>query len=290
MGCDMAITASGVGVLGLGIIGARVAEHLRGAGFPTCTWNRTSPKTGFPSDWRASPAEVARECGILQLFVSDAKAVLGVIESAAPELTPGHLVICCATIGRDATLDAEAVVRRSGARFLDAPFTGSKGAAERRQLVYYVGGEDQDVARAMPVLQASGRKVLKVGRAGDAAVLKVVTNLIAAVSVQVLGEALALVEGAGLDPAVFEAALAENACRSGTMDLKLPKMITGDYEPHFSMKHMSKDVEFARGMARAFGVEMAAGSAVGDRMLEALSLGLGDLDFAAIYKGLGRRS
>ncbi len=273
-----------VGVFGLGIIGAQVAGHLREAGYRVAVWNRTPrAEEGF----RASPAEVAAECSVLQLFVADAEAVFSTLEACGDVLGPQHVVVCSATIGHEATMKAAAMAQARGARFLDAPFTGSRGAAQRRQLVYYVAGEQEAFALARPVLEASSRAVVHLDRVGDAAVVKVATNLIAAVSVQALAEAFALCQKAGVDVAQFTAALAENACRSGTMDLKLPKMVQGDYEPHFSLKHMSKDVQLALSLARQLGVDAPATECTGELMLRGLSHGWGDLDFAALFQTYG---
>ncbi len=279
--------ALNVGLLGLGIIGSQVAGHLTGAGFTVRVWNRTRPEAGLPSGWMDRASEVVAACEIVQLFVSDERAVMGVLEGVGQFLTPAHVVVCSSTIGRDATMEACRQVEATGARFLDAPFTGSKVAAGRKQLVYYVGGDPDVLKRARPVLEASSRRILEVGAVGDAAVFKVVTNLIAAVSVQALGEALALVQKAGLDPERFAEALGENACRSGTMDLKLPKMRAGDYEPHFSLRNMLKDVDYALGMAKECGLRLGATEAVGELMRSRLACGEGGQDFAVMYRGIG---
>ncbi|MES2571195.1 MAG: NAD(P)-dependent oxidoreductase, partial [Verrucomicrobiota bacterium] len=194
------------------------------------------------------------------------------------------VIICSATIGHEATLEAARFVEHKGARFLDAPFTGSKGAAEQRHLVYYVGGDEATLLRARPVLEATSKSIVPMGGIGDAATVKVVTNMIAAVSIQAMSEALALTRKAGIAPELFAAALAQNACRSGTMDLKLPKMTTGDYSPHFSLKHMFKDVQFGIQMARSLGVDLPAATVTGGVMYGALSRGWGDLDFASLFK------
>src|SRR5438105_10594675 len=135
------------GVIGLGIIGSRVADALRAAGFHAYVWNRT-PRAA--PNFLASPAEVAELCDIIQLFVADSQALFDVLDAMSERLTPKHVIVCSATVGPDATLDAAKVVTERGARFLDAPFTGSKGAAENRQLVYYIGGDDETFNRAEP--------------------------------------------------------------------------------------------------------------------------------------------
>ena len=270
-----------VGVIGLGIIGTRVAAGLRHAGFNTCVWNRT-PKPA--PNFLGSPIEVATDCDVIQLFVADAKAVLETIEALAPALTPQHLIVCNATIGLDGTLAAAERVRQIGARFLDAPFTGSKGAADKRQLVYYIGGEEQDFLRARPILEATSKAIIHIGSVGHAAVVKVVTNLISAVTVQTLAEALAIVKRSGIRPEALAEAIENNAMRSGVTDLKLPAMLSGDFTPHFALKHMFKDVQLGIELASKLELDVPATSTVGAVMYGAVMKGLGDLDYAAVAR------
>ncbi len=270
-----------VGVIGLGIIGARVAAGLRHAGFNTSVWNRT-PKPA--PNFLGSPAEVAQECEIIQLFVADARAVMETIEALAPALTAQHLIVCNGTIGLEGTKAAAERVRQLGARFLDAPFTGSKGAADKRQLVYYIGGEDQDFLRAKPVLEATSKAIIRIGEIGQAAVVKVVTNLISAVTAQTLAEALAIVKRSGIRPEALAEAIENNAMRSGVTDLKLPLMLNGDYAPHFSLKHMFKDVQLGIELANKLELDVPATSTVGGVMYGAVMKGWGDLDYAAVAK------
>ena len=270
-----------VGLIGLGIIGTRAAAGLRAAGYRVYVWNRTvKPAPNF----LGSPAEIAQVCEVIQIFVADARALMEVLEAMKGELTPSHVILCNATVGPEATLEAARFVQDRGARFLDAPFTGSKLAAERGQLVYYIGGDDATFLRVKPVLEATSKAIVKIGAVGDAAVVKVVTNLISAVSVQVLSEALAIVRRAGLPPDALSAALEHNAARSGVMDLKLPKMLTGDYEPHFSLKHMLKDVQLGLQMAKAEGVATPVISATANTMSGGIKKGWGEDDFASVYR------
>jgi 3-hydroxyisobutyrate dehydrogenase-like beta-hydroxyacid dehydrogenase len=270
-----------VGVIGLGIIGTRVAAGLRHAGFNTSVWNRT-PKPA--PNFLGSPAEVAQECEIIQLFVADARAMMETVDALAPALTPQHLIVCNGTIGLEGTLAVAERVRQLGARFLDAPFTGSKGAADKRQLVYYIGGEEQDFLRAKPVLEATSKAIVQIGAIGQAAVVKVVTNLISAVTVQTLAEVLAIVKAAGIRPEALADAIANNAMRSGVTDLKLPVMMSGDYAPHFSLKHMFKDVQLGIELANKLELDVPATSTVGGVMYGAVMKGWGDLDYAAVSK------
>lgn len=270
-----------IGLIGLGIIGTRVTAGLRAAGFQVYVWNRTArPMPNF----LGSPAEVAEAAEIIQIFVADAEALLEVVEAMSEALTTRHLVICSATVGPEAVIEAAQLVEARGAQFLDAPFTGSKVAAEKRQLVYYIGGTEAAFLRASPVLEATSRSIVRIGAIGHASTVKVVTNMISAVTVQTLAEALCIVQRAGLDPEVLAAALENNACRSGVIDLKLPKMVTGDYEPHFSLKHMFKDVQLGIHMANALDLEIPATTLTAGVMFGAINQGWGDLDFSVIFR------
>ncbi len=270
-----------VGLIGLGIIGSRAAIGLRAAGFQVYVWNRSAkPAPNF----LGSPAGVAQAADIIQIFVADAAALYEVIEAMGDALTPEHVIVCSATVGPEAVIEAAKYVEARGASFLDAPFTGSKAAAEKRQLVYYIGGDEAVFQRAKPMLEATSKATVRIGEIGDASTIKVVTNMISAVTAQTLAEALAIVQKAGLDPAVLGAAIEQNACRSGVVELKLPKMVGGDYEPHFSLKHMFKDVQLGIQMANWLDLEIPATTVTAGVMFGAINRGWGDLDFSALYK------
>jgi 3-hydroxyisobutyrate dehydrogenase-like beta-hydroxyacid dehydrogenase len=270
-----------VGLIGLGIIGSRVAAGLRAAGYQVFVWNR-SPRP--VPNFLGSSLEVAELCEVIQLFVADGPAVFQTIEAFGDALTPKHVVINCATIGPEATKQAARMVEQRGATFLDSPFTGSKGAAEKSQLVYYVGGEPAVFERVKPVLEATSKAIVHCGKIGDAAVLKVVTNMITAVTTQTLAESLAIARKCGIAPEAFGAALHQNACKSGTIELKLPKMLTGDFSPHFSLKHMFKDVQLGIEMANSLDLEIPATAATAGVLYGGMSKGWADLDFASLYR------
>ena len=270
-----------VGVIGLGIIGSRVAAALRTAGYQVYVWNRSAkPAPNF----LGSPAEIAESADIIQLFVADATALFEVIEAMGEALTARHIIICSGTVGPEAVLEAAQVVESKGAQFLDAPFTGSKLAAEKRQLIYYIGGAEHTFLKAKPILEATSKAIVRIGEVGHASSVKVVTNMISAVTTQVLAEALSIVQKAGLQPEVLAAAIEHNACRSGVIDLKLPKMVAGDYEAHFSLKNMFKDVQLGIHMANALDIEIPATTVTAGVMYGALNQNWGDFDFSVLFK------
>jgi 3-hydroxyisobutyrate dehydrogenase-like beta-hydroxyacid dehydrogenase len=146
------------GVIGLGIIGSRVAACLRRAGHPVWLWNRTvRPEPNFLS----SPAEIAEAARHIQIFVSNGEALHSVLRTMLPALTPEHVILNHATVSPADTLTAAEIVAEKHATFLDAPFTGSRDAAAAGQLVYYIGGDPQALERVRPQLEAF---LMSVGR------------------------------------------------------------------------------------------------------------------------------
>jgi 3-hydroxyisobutyrate dehydrogenase-like beta-hydroxyacid dehydrogenase len=271
-----------VGVIGLGIIGSRVAANIRRAGYEVWVWNR-SPKP--EPNFLASATEVAETADILLIFVSDGPALLETLKSLEPTLAARHLIINCATVSPNEVREAAAIAAHGSAGFLDAPFTGSRDAAEAGQLVYYVSGASDWIDRARPVLGATSKSILEVGgEVGQASLIKIATNLVSAATVEALAEALALVDVSGISAGKFLEALAQNTARSGISDMKVPGMISADFEPRFSLKNMFKDIQLALGAGRAAGVELPAAAATAGALMAGIQQGWGDQDFSAIAK------
>ena len=265
----------------MGIIGQRVAENLRERGFHVFVWNRTPrPVPNFVG----SPAEVAELCDFIQIFVSDDEALLAMAQRITRDLTPNHVVMAHCTVSPDTMRAAAEIVEKRGARFLDAPFTGSKTAAENGQLVYYVGGDEVALRQARPFLEASSKEIIEIGRVGDATTIKVATNMVTAASVQGAAEALALVYKSGLSVEKFAAAMRNNGSNSATLDMKLPMMMQGNFEPHFSVKHMLKDVVIATRLARGFAMEFGATDASRHGLVEEMRQGRGDDDYSSLLR------
>jgi len=270
-----------VGIIGLGIIGSRVAAHLRAAGFSVPVWNRTP----MPEpDFLGSPADVAVASDIIQLFVADPQAVFEVLAAMAPVLTARHIIVCSSTIGRPAVLQAAKLVQACGSRFLDAPFTGTKGAAEKGQLVYYIGGDEATYQAARPILEVPSKAIVQIGAIGQAALVKVLTNVIGAANIEVLIETLAVLKAEGIDPQIMVKALEHHGVRSGMTDLKLPKLLSGDYETHFSLKHMLKDVQFGLDMGADLQLDLPVTQATAEALRQGMSAGWADLDFSVVMK------
>jgi 3-hydroxyisobutyrate dehydrogenase-like beta-hydroxyacid dehydrogenase len=274
-------TRRNVGILGLGIIGTRVADHLRHKGFPVFVWNRTPrPVPNFVG----SPMELAELCDLIQIFVSDDDALLEMIHRMKSTLTKQHVIVANSTVSPDTVRAAAEIVERRGARLVDAPFTGSKDAAARGELVYYVGGDEAALSEVRPLLEGSSKAIVEIGAVGHASTMKIATNIITAASVQAAAEGLALVLDAGIAPEKFAEAMRNNGSNSKTLEMKLPKMIGGDFEPHFSVKHMLKDMAIASRSARAIGIEFGVTDAARHALIAQEREGRANADYSAIIR------
>ena len=136
-------------------------------------------------------------------------------------------------------------MQKTGAWFLEAPFTGSKIAAEQRQTVYYLGGAPEIVEKARPILEPISRAILHIGPLGSASSLKLAMNMNIAGIAQTLCESLILCRRSGISDDIYFSALACNAAHSGVSDLKEPKLRRNDYSVQFSLKNMAKDLRLA---------------------------------------------
>jgi len=231
-----------ISVLGLGIIGSAWARNLIAEGHTVRCWNRT-PKD-FPN-FHASIEEAVDHAEVIFIIVADPPAVQTVLDQIQSRLGPGQLVIQSSTISAKWTLLFAEQVRKTGALFLEAPFTGSKLAAEQGQTVYYLGGDPELVEKARPILEPISRVIEHIGPLGSASTLKLAMNLNIAGIAQTLCESLMLCRKAGIPDDIYFTALAGNAARSGVSDLKEPKLRQHEYSPQFSLKNMAKDLRLA---------------------------------------------
>jgi 3-hydroxyisobutyrate dehydrogenase-like beta-hydroxyacid dehydrogenase len=270
-----------VGIVGLGIIGRRVADHLRRQGLSIFVWNRTPrPVPNFVG----SPAELAQTCNYLQVFVSDDEALMRIVQLISPSLTSSHVIIAHPTVSPDTMREAASLIERRGARLVEAPFTGSKLAAEKGQLVYYVAGDEAALNEVRPLLQASSKAIVDIGEIGQASIIKVATNMVTAASVQAAAEAMALVHYSGIGLEKFAEAIKHNTSNSATLDLKIPRIMAADFDPHFSVKHMLKDMQIANRLGRGFDLDLTVAGAARDRLLDEARQGRGDEDFSSIAR------
>jgi 3-hydroxyisobutyrate dehydrogenase-like beta-hydroxyacid dehydrogenase len=269
-----------IGVLGLGIIGGVWARHYHAAGLLAGAWNRT-PQPDCPQ-WRDTPEAVAAAADVVQIVVADPPAVRGLLERILPVLQPGQIVVQSSTIDPASSEAFRALVVARGARYLEAPFTGSKPAAEQRKNVFYLGGDAVLMAELEPLLALLSEVRVPIGDHRQAATFKLAMNLVIVAQVQAISEALAMARHAGVADDVFFAGFSRNVAYSALAKLKEPKLRAGDYATQFSVKHMLKDMRLASGIAGNGDLPVLA--AVRGQLTAAAQAGWADEDFSSILK------
>jgi 3-hydroxyisobutyrate dehydrogenase-like beta-hydroxyacid dehydrogenase len=270
-----------VSFLGLGIIGSAWAKNLIADGHAVRCWNRT-PKE-FPNFY-PSILEAMDKAEVIFIVVSDPQAVESVIKQIHSKLGPGQLVIQSSTISAKWTLLFAEEVQKTGARYLEAPFTGSRGAAEKRQTVYYLGGDPEIIEKGRPVLKPISSALLHIGPLGSASSLKLAMNLNIAGVAQALCESLSLCRKAGIPDDTYFQALARNVSHSGVADLKEPRLRQRDYSPQFSVKHMAKDIRLTLETAADFSLPLELAELLRSIYAKGSAAGWSDEDYIGLVR------
>jgi len=272
-------SAPSIAVFGLGIIGSRVADLLVAAGHKVGTWSRSPrPRPDFQSD----PAALAERSHVLLCFLKDVPAVRETLAAIRPHLSPTKIFVNHATIDLETTQLLEKECQAAGCGFLNAPFTGSKMAAQNGRLVYYAGGKTSTLEQLRPILEASAQQIIPMESAAHATIIKLTTNLISACTVQALAESLRLSQAHGISADTLLAAIQGNACGSVLAGMKIPSMAAEDYDPHFSLSNMLKDSRYAIDLAARAGLNTPALRCVSDQMAALNDQGLGEFDFSIL--------
>jgi 3-hydroxyisobutyrate dehydrogenase-like beta-hydroxyacid dehydrogenase len=272
-----------VTVAGLGIIGSAWAQNLHADGLQVRGWNRTPKEVPF---YEGDLAQAVEGAEMIIIVVADPTAVESLLDVIVPRLKPGQLVVQSSTISAHWSKLFAQRVEATGAEFLEAPFTGSKPAAEARKTVFYIGGATELMDKARPVLQRLSTSILHIGALGSASSLKLAMNLNLALISEALSESLTLTRAEGIPDEKYFEALRMNAGRSGFSDLKESKFRNKDYAPQFSLKHMNKDLRLA--LETAGDVELPVAKVLKSLYDKGMKAGFAEDDLIGLIRLLGK--
>jgi 3-hydroxyisobutyrate dehydrogenase-like beta-hydroxyacid dehydrogenase len=281
-----------VGFVGLGIMGSRMAANLARAGHEVAVFNRTAAKA---EAWveehggrvAASPRDAAEGATAVITMVVDGPQVEQVLlgdEGAAHGASPGTLFIDMSTIAPADARRIGAALAERGLAFVDAPVSGSAPKAQDGTLTIMAGGSDEDVARARPLFDAMGEKILHVGELGQGQTVKVISNTVGATNCATLAQALVVGKAAGVDLPSLVSVLGASSGASYMVTLKAEPMLAHDYTPLFRLEHMLKDVDICLSESEAAGAPFPAAALARELYAAAKGRGLADQDFAAVLE------
>ncbi len=271
-----------VGFIGLGIMGRSMAGHLMDAGFSLHVFNRSrdkaAPLVERGAVWHDDVASLAEACDAVITIVGypiDVRQVYLDDDGLIAHARPGTLLIDMTTSNPSlARLIAETAASR-GLRALDAPVSGGDVGAREATLAIMVGGEEEPFARALPLFQAMGGKIRRLGPAGAGQHAKMVNQIVIAGTIMGAAEGMAYARRCGLDPRAVLDVIGTGAAGGSQLNKLGPRMIADDFAPGFYIHHFIKDMGIALEEAAAMGLDLPALALSKSRYDELSALGYG---------------
>ena len=253
---------SSIGFIGLGIMGAPMAGHLIAAGHKLFLRSRGKIPAALADAGGqvcASNNEVAEKSEIVILMLPDTPDVEAVLfgkDGVAEGLAKDKIVVDMSSISPIATKDFARRVNALGAHYLDAPVSGGEVGAKAATLTIMVGGEQESFDRVKPLFEKMGRNITLVGGAGDGQTTKVANQIIVALNIEAVAEALLFASKAGADPARVRQALMGGFANSRILEVHGERMIKRTFDPGFRIELHQKDLNLALQGAKTMGVAL----------------------------------
>lgn len=280
-----------VGFIGLGLMGRPMVANLLKAGFPVTVWNRTAtrmqPLVGLGATAGKNPREVAATSEILITIVSDPPALEEVLwggPGALEGLRRGSIYVDSSTVSPVLARKVAAACSERGVEFLDAPVTGGTWGAEKGELTMMVGGSAETLARVEPVFGAIAKRWFLLGPSGAGQTVKLAMNLLLALEVDALVEALALATAGGVPGEKLVEVMQASMGRAPVLDVKAPAILQRKYTPSFPLRLMHKDITLALELAKQLDVSLPVGTAARAAYDQVLRGAQEDVDFAAVAR------
>jgi 3-hydroxyisobutyrate dehydrogenase-like beta-hydroxyacid dehydrogenase len=282
-----------VGFIGLGSMGAGIAQRLHDAGHPVTVWNRTraraEPLLERGLSWADTPRQVAQAADVTFSMLTDTAAVEAVADGPdgiLAGLGEGKVWADISTILPQASQALAERVAERGAAMLDTPVSGSPATLAAGQMSVMVGGERDAFERVLPVLEAIGPKVTHVGSNGKALVMKIAINLTLVVSVTAYCEGVALAEKGGIEREAAVDAMLKSVVASPVLGYRGPLILEGNMPetPFADVDLQQKDLILAEELARSIGASVPLTGVASEMLNAARAMGLRDQDFVIVHR------
>jgi 2-hydroxy-3-oxopropionate reductase len=279
--------ADTVGFVGLGIMGKPMAENLIEAGYDLVAYNRTREKAEELEGATVvdSPREVAEQADIIITMLPDSPQVEEVLageDGVLEGVGDGDLIVDMSTISPVVTEELSERAKERGASMLDAPVSGGDVGAIEGTLSIMVGGSEEDFERARPLFEIMGDTVTHVGTVGTGQVVKAANQIVVALTIEAVSEALVLGSKGGVSPDKILDVLGGGLAGNKVMEVKREKMLSHSFDPGFRVELHHKDLGIALAAGREYGATLPV-TAIVDQMLETLKIrGRGDQDHSAL--------
>ncbi|MFF2091163.1 NAD(P)-dependent oxidoreductase [Paenibacillus sp. NPDC058174] len=280
-----------IGFIGLGVMGYGMAANLLRKGFEVTVYNRTPGKAGellaLGAKEAATPAEAVTGNDTVITMISNDDAIREVYfgeNGIFSALQPGTTLIDSSTISPALALELTASAEERQAKFLDAPVTGSKPAADGGTLTFMVGGDAEVLALVEDALLAMGRKIIHMGGNSSGSTAKLAHNTIVGINMLGLVEGMAIAASGGIDGKAFLELVQSGGAASRTAELKGEKLLTGNYDVQFSLALMLKDLRLSSVLSDGLKVPTPILEAAKSQLQIGEAMGLGEYDMSVVAK------
>ena len=278
-----------VGFIGLGIMGKPMARNLIRAGYDVTVCNRSSAPVdelvAAGATAASTPRDVAQNCSIVVTMLPDSPQVRDVVagqNGVLEGVRPGSLIIDMSTISPVVARELTQAAQAKGVGMLDAPVSGGDVGAQQGTLSIMAGGSDEDFQRALPLFNVLGKTIVHVGDAGAGQVVKACNQIVVALSIEAVSEALVLGANAGVAPDVILRVLSGGLASNRVMEVRQRNFLEHDFTPGFKSALHHKDLGIALAAGREYGVALPV-TALVEQMFQALKArGLGEQDHTAL--------
>ena len=279
-----------IGFIGLGIMGAPMAQHLLAAKHEMFVRTRSKvPEILNGAKVCATNADVARAADIVFLMLPDTPDVESVLfgkDGVAEGLSQGKIVVDMSSISPMDTKTFAQKINALGCEYLDAPVSGGEVGAKAASLTIMVGGSEATFNTVKPLFELMGKNITLVGGNGDGQTTKVANQIIVALNIAAVGEALLFASKAGADPAKVRAALMGGFAASRILEVHGERMIKRTFDPGFRIALHQKDLSLALQGAKAMGVSLPQTASAAQLMQACAAQGWGQMDHSALVKSL----
>lgn len=284
-----------IGFIGLGIMGKPMAQHLQNAGHQLFTSKHSTPPHKDLLDAGLSvletPKAVTSECETIILMLPDTPQVADVLFSengVAEGLGKGKTLIDMSSISPIETKEFAKKVRATGAEYIDAPVSGGEVGAKNASLSIMAGGAQDAFDKALPLLKLMGKNITLVGDCGDGQTTKVANQIIVALNIEAVAEALVFASKAGADPAKVREALMGGFASSRILEVHGERMIKRTFDPGFRISLHQKDLNLALQGAKALGVSLPNTATAQELLNSCAAHGDDGLDHSGLVRALER--
>ncbi len=286
-----------IGFIGLGIMGAPMARNLIRAGYALVVHSRSRPPievlTAEGAAAGGSPRGVAERVETVITMLPDSPDVREVVlgrDGVLEGLRPGSILVDMSTISPLVTKEIAAAVEARGAAMIDAPVSGGEKGAIEATLSIMVGGPQAVVAKVRPIFEALGKNIVRIGEVGAGQVAKACNQIVVAVTIQAISEALTLARKAGVDPARVREALLGGFAQSRILDVHGQRILDRNFAPGFRVRLHQKDLGIALATGKATGTPLLATALVHEVFSALRAQGMEDLDHSAIARFVQRQA